>query len=63
MKDLKSFRINASQGNFSLQNILGEPVTIRQWNLCGLPTDQFSVDNAVVVFNSRRWPLMIDPQG
>ena len=28
----------------------------------GLPTDSVSVDNAVMVTSSRRWPLMIDPQ-
>lgn len=47
----------------SLQRLLGEPVTIRQWNIAGLPTDAFSVDNAIIVTRARRWPLMIDPQG
>uniref|UniRef100_A0A8C3QD06 Dynein axonemal heavy chain 12 n=1 Tax=Geospiza parvula TaxID=87175 RepID=A0A8C3QD06_GEOPR len=42
---------------------LGDPVKIRAWNIAGLPTDVFSVDNGVIVDNSRRWPLMIDPQG
>lgn len=36
---------------------------MRQWNIDGLPTDGFSVDNGIIVFNARRWPLMIDPQG
>jgi dynein heavy chain len=49
--------------DFSLSKTLGEPVKIRDWNIAGLPTDSFSVDNAVIVFNTRRWPLMIDPQG
>ena len=49
--------------NPSLVDTLGEPTVIRQWNVEGLPTDDFSVDNGIVVFNSRRWPLMIDPQG
>ncbi|XP_025934664.1 dynein heavy chain 12, axonemal [Apteryx rowi] len=49
--------------NFSLSNTLGDPVKIRAWNIAGLPTDIFSVDNGVIVDNSRRWPLMIDPQG
>ena len=47
----------------TLTNTLGDPVKIRQWNIEGLPTDAFSVDNGIVVFNARRWPLMIDPQG
>lgn len=42
---------------------LGDPVLVRQWNIDGLPTDGFSVDNGIIVFNARRWPLMIDPQG
>ncbi len=48
---------------FSVNNTLGEPVKIREWNIAGLPVDSFSVDNGIVVSNSRRWPLMIDPQG
>ena len=31
--------------------------------LAGLPTDEFSIDNAIILAKSRRWPLMIDPQG
>ncbi|NXF75625.1 DYH7 protein, partial [Sclerurus mexicanus] len=49
--------------NFSLSQNLGDPIKIRAWTIAGLPTDAFSVDNGVIVDNSRRWPLMIDPQG
>jgi dynein heavy chain len=38
-------------------------VLIRQWQIAGLPKDNFSVDNGVIVTNARRWALMIDPQG
>ncbi|KAG8227082.1 hypothetical protein J437_LFUL007419 [Ladona fulva] len=48
--------------DFSLVSVLGDPVTIRHWNIAGLPTDSFSVDNAIIAKNARRWPLMIDPQ-
>eukprot|EP00116_Pleurobrachia_bachei_P000103 sb/3460365/ len=48
---------------FSLSRTLGDPIKIRAWNIAGLPSDSFSVDNGVIVDNSRRWPLMIDPQG
>ena len=47
----------------SLSSTLGNPVKIRAWNIAGLPVDTFSVDNGIIVTNSRRWPLMIDPQG
>ncbi|PKU44662.1 hypothetical protein llap_5027 [Limosa lapponica baueri] len=49
--------------DFSLTNTLGEPVEIRAWNIAGLPSDMFSVDNGIIISNARRWPLMIDPQG
>ena len=47
----------------SLMRTLGDSVTVRQWQLDGLPADDISTDNAITIFNSRRWPLMIDPQG
>ncbi|XP_059164025.1 dynein axonemal heavy chain 7-like isoform X1 [Physella acuta] len=49
--------------DFSLINTLGEPVKIREWNIAGLPTDNFSLENGIIISNARRWPLMIDPQG
>ncbi len=36
---------------------------IRQWNIWGLPKDDFSTENAISVDQGRRWPLCIDPQG
>ncbi|XP_061330226.1 dynein axonemal heavy chain 3 isoform X2 [Pezoporus flaviventris] len=47
---------------FSLSNTLGDPVKIRAWQVAGLPVDSFSTDNGIIVSNSRRWALMIDPQ-
>ncbi|XP_021255791.1 dynein heavy chain 7, axonemal isoform X5 [Numida meleagris] len=49
--------------DFSLTTTLGEPVEIRAWNIAGLPSDTFSIDNGIIISNARRWPLMIDPQG
>ncbi|RKP19398.1 hypothetical protein ROZALSC1DRAFT_14025, partial [Rozella allomycis CSF55] len=49
--------------NPSLMEILGDLVKIRQWEIFGLPRESLSRDNAIIVFNSRRWPLLIDPQG
>ncbi|XP_052058680.1 dynein axonemal heavy chain 3-like isoform X1 [Mytilus californianus] len=49
--------------NFSLQANLGNPVKIRDWQIAGLPVDNYSLENALVVMNANRWPLMIDPQG
>lgn len=50
-------------GAFSLMGVLGDPIAIRSWQLAGLPSDDFSTENAIITFNSRRWPLFIDPQG
>jgi len=52
-----------SSGNFSFQNIMSDPLIIGVWtNQQQLPNDDFSVDNAIILKNSSRWPLMIDPQ-
>lgn len=48
--------------DFNLSNTLGNQVLIRAWQIAGLPVDSFSTDNGIIVSNSRRWPLMIDPQ-
>lgn len=29
--------------------ILGDPVKIRDWNIFGLPTDNFSVENGIII--------------
>merc|ERR1719409_2135262 len=47
----------------TLEAVLGDPVQIREWNLSGLPRDSLSTDNAIIMSKSRRWALMIDPQG
>jgi len=52
-----------SSAKFSLNEALGDPVKIRQWTISGLPNDAFSIDNAIMMANARRWPLLIDPQG
>jgi len=48
---------------FSLKDTMCDPVQIREWILANLPTDNVSIDSAVLVTLGRRWPLMIDPQG
>ena len=47
----------------TLWDSLGDSVKLREWELAGLPKDSLSRDNAVMVQYSRRWPLLIDPQG
>ncbi len=45
-----------------MRDVLGQDVKIRQWAVAGLPSDNLSVENGIIMFGSRRWPLMIDPQ-
>lgn len=46
----------------TITSVLADPFEIRQWNTDGLPRDQVSIENAILVVRGRRWPLMIDPQ-
>jgi dynein heavy chain len=48
---------------YSLANTMGNPVTIKDWQNQGLPTDEVSTNSAILVVTGKRWPLMIDPQG
>jgi len=50
------------QDNVNLVSVLGQPVTIQEWTVNGLPNDGLSVENGIILANARRWPLMIDPQ-
>ena len=55
---LQSRKVPCSS-NFSLSRCLGEPIKIRAWNIAGLPTDAFSIDNGVIVANARRWSVKL----
>jgi dynein heavy chain len=48
--------------DIKLFNVLGDAVLTRKWVIEGLPNDSFSIDSAIIISKSRRWPLMIDPQ-
>lgn len=48
--------------SFRLESVLGDAVKIRQWNIWGLPKDEFSTENGIAMDQGRRWPLCIDPQ-
>uniref|UniRef100_A0AAY4DTA3 Dynein, axonemal, heavy polypeptide 9 like n=1 Tax=Denticeps clupeoides TaxID=299321 RepID=A0AAY4DTA3_9TELE len=42
--------------------MLTDDATIAKWNNEGLPGDKMSTQNATILTNCERWPLLIDPQ-
>ncbi|XP_052121255.1 dynein beta chain, ciliary-like [Frankliniella occidentalis] len=42
--------------------LLTDDAQVARWNNEGLPSDRMSTENATILSNSDRWPLMIDPQ-
>ena len=47
----------------NLRSTLADPVQVRAWGIAGLPSDDHSVENGIIMDKARRWPLLIDPQG
>jgi dynein heavy chain len=38
---------------YSLVTTVGDPVEIRNWNLCSLPSDSVSIDNGILATKSK----------
>lgn len=47
---------------FSLRKILGNEIEIQRWSIDGLCIDDFSIENIIIMNNSWRRCLFIDPQ-
>ncbi|CAG9316033.1 unnamed protein product [Blepharisma stoltei] len=62
IQDLNSSQIPVSN-NLDLTSFLVEKTTVSEWNLQGLPKDDLSTQNGIMVTRASRFPLMIDPQG
>ena len=42
--------------------LLTSEAEVAQWNADSLPADDVSTENGIIVTNTSRWPLLIDPQ-
>ncbi|XP_018571400.1 dynein heavy chain 12, axonemal [Anoplophora glabripennis] len=47
---------------YDMVYVLGSDVKIQNWYIYGLPRDSFSTENGIIMDNSRRWSLFVDPQ-
>lgn len=48
--------------NLNIINMLVESATVSEWTLQGLPNDELSIQNALIVTKSSSYPLLCDPQ-
>ncbi len=47
---------------YKFNKFLAKDADFLKWNFQGLPDDEFSKDNGVLVLKGRRYPLLVDPQ-
>ncbi|KAF0045180.1 hypothetical protein F2P81_001709 [Scophthalmus maximus] len=60
-RELKLRRIPFGN-NLNLIELLIDAPTVSEWNLQGLPSDDLSTQNGIIVTKAARFPLLVDPQ-
>uniref|UniRef100_A0A673Z4U5 Dynein heavy chain 5, axonemal-like n=1 Tax=Salmo trutta TaxID=8032 RepID=A0A673Z4U5_SALTR len=61
-KEMSSHHIPYSD-ELNVISMLVDNATVGEWNLQGLPNDDLSIQNGIIVTKASRYPLLIDPQG
>ncbi|KAI8792083.1 dynein heavy chain 5, axonemal [Biomphalaria glabrata] len=61
-KEMQAVKIPFSD-DLNIISMLVLNTTISEWNLQGLPNDELSIQNGLIVTKASRYPLLIDPQG
>lgn len=61
LKNIRSIDI-PHDPQFHFCSFLGSQATIKKWQGDGLPIDNFSTENGVLITKGDRWALNIDPQ-
>ncbi|KAL2085437.1 hypothetical protein ACEWY4_018757 [Coilia grayii] len=61
-REMSANRIPYSD-SLNVISMLVDNTTIGEWNLQGLPNDDLSIQNGIIVTKASRYPLLIDPQG
>jgi dynein heavy chain len=56
-----SLNVPHSEGG-TLVKVMADPVKLRAWQVNGLPADNLSTENGIILSSAFRWPLCIDPQ-
>ncbi|XP_026189772.1 dynein heavy chain 3, axonemal [Cyclospora cayetanensis] len=59
-KELEKCGLKNTRG-YSLEQAFASPQEAQHWILQGLPSDQFSIENAVIALNAQFCPMLIDP--
>ncbi|XP_055711493.1 dynein axonemal heavy chain 8-like [Phlebotomus papatasi] len=60
-KKLEEYQV-PHQESFNLVNYSVDRSVVSEWMLFGLPDDDFSIQNGILVTQSDKYPLLIDPQ-
>lgn len=49
--------------DIEVSKFLVDDAEVGEWTLQGLPTDELSVQNGIMVTRASRYPILVDPQG